>query len=124
MTAKEGFVWFLPVYISLKINETTLLHTNETCTAAEMREILNGHFALAHANFGNDSDITPMNFSVGEWKQKYIQKRGISAISPSDYAPFVYDTIWVYAKALKELIDAGMKVQNVIFKQLINPVHN
>ena len=107
MTAKEGFVWFLPVYISLKINETTLLHTNETCTAAELGDILNGHFALAHANFGNDSDIIPMDFSVGEWKQKYIKQRGISAISPSDYAPFVYDTIWVYAKALKELIDAG-----------------
>lgn len=109
MTAKEGFVWFLPVYISLKLNETNTLQSNETCTASELKEYLNGHFALAQANFGNDGDIISNNMTIGEWKEEYKKARGILKISPTDYSPFVYDTIHVYAKALKQLIDAGNK---------------
>jgi hypothetical protein len=37
-------------------------------------------------------------------------RRGISTLSPSDYAPYVYDAIWVYAKAVMQLIKEGILV--------------
>lgn len=111
MTAKEGFVWILPVYVSLKLNETSLFQSNQSCKVEQLQEVLNGHFALAHANVGNDSDIIPSNITVAEWKSKYIKRRSLKVISPSDYAPFVYDSIWVYAKALEQLIIAGNTIK-------------
>lgn len=111
MTAKEGFVWFLPAYISLKLNdmrnETDSLNNGENCSA-RLSEILEGHFALSYANFGDDDDVIPSNITVNEWKKNYLEERNLTAISPADYAPFVYDTVWVYIKAIKKLMETGM----------------
>jgi Protein tyrosine and serine/threonine kinase/Receptor family ligand binding region len=103
MTAANGYVWFLPVYVSLKLNETSVLYNNDSCTASEMRKVLDNHFAMAHVNFGEDHDILPTGQNISEWKKSYKYVRKINFISPADYAPFVYDTIWVYVKALWEL---------------------
>lgn len=108
MTAKEGFVWFLPVYVTLKLNEKDIRENNEGCTEQELREALHEHFSLAYATIStNDNQLLPNNNTVGEWKKNYIERRGVTSISPSDYAPFVYDGIWVYVKALLKLIEAG-----------------
>ena len=83
------------------------MDSNVSCTASELREALNGHFALSYAAFGNDYDILPTNASVKNWTDEYKIRRGISTLSPSDYAPYVYDAIWVYAKAIMQLIKEG-----------------
>jgi hypothetical protein len=118
MTAENGFVWFLPAYISLKLNETkNEIINNENCSAP-LTKILNGHFALSYANFGNDEDLIPSKINVSQWKKNYLEKRNKTSISPADYAPFVYDTVWVYVKTLKQLMIAGMKLL-ISFIQLI-----
>lgn len=113
MTAKEGFVWFLPAYISLKLNETKN-HTDGLDGMSDcsrfIDNILKDHFALSYANFGNDQDVIPSKITVGQWKKNYLEKRGETSISPADYAPFVYDTVWVYIKTLKKLMHLGEKV--------------
>lgn len=103
MTAKEGYVWFLPVYISLKMNETNITESSD----CSMSKILDGHFALSYANLGSDDEKIPSKITVEEWKENYLKKTNKSEISPADYAPFVYDTIWVYVKTLKKLLNAG-----------------
>lgn len=113
MTAEEGYVWFLPVYVTLKINETIIMNSNVTCTASELRRALQGTMALSYATFGNDDDVLPTNQTVGEWKKDYKQRRNIVSLSPTDYAPYVYDAVWVYGKALIELIKQGK--ENSIF---------
>jgi hypothetical protein len=107
MTAKEGFVWFLPVYVTLKLNEPDIMNNNISCTANELREVLDLHFSLSYANFGNDDDVLASNKTVRKWKEEYKEARNISSISPSDYAPYVYDAIWAYARTLKMLISLG-----------------
>jgi hypothetical protein len=108
MTAKEGYVWILPVYVTIKLNETEIMNNNQSCSASDLREVLKGHFSLSYAILNlNDDDKLPSNKTVRAWKDEYKLARGISTISPSDYAPFVYDAIWVYANTLMQLIAEG-----------------
>ncbi|KAG5675764.1 hypothetical protein PVAND_005641 [Polypedilum vanderplanki] len=104
MTAQNGYVWFLPVFMSIRMNETEVMNNNQSCTAGELKEVLKNHFALSYANFGNDDTILPSNRTVSDWKNEYMRTRNINTISPADYAPFVYDAVWVYAKTLMQLI--------------------
>ena len=90
------------------MNESSVMDSNVSCTASELREALNGHFVLSYAAFGNDNDKIPTNDTVKEWKDEYKKNRKISTLSPSDYAPYVYDAIWVYAKAVMQLIKEGI----------------
>lgn len=83
------------------------MNNNVSCTAAELSAALKGHFALSYATFGSDNDLLPTKSTVGEWKQEYKAKRNITSLSPVDYAPYVYDAIWVYAKAIIQLIKEG-----------------
>lgn len=135
MTLKEGYVWFLPVYskyqshyyldkntpelniigifnifrtVTLKLNEDSVMNNNISCKAEELNEVLKGHLALSYAAFGSDSDVLPTKKTVGEWKDEYTRKRNISTLPYVDYAPYVYDAIWVYAKAIIQLIKEGI----------------
>ncbi|KAL3282262.1 hypothetical protein HHI36_005453 [Cryptolaemus montrouzieri] len=93
MTAKEGYVWFLPIaYNSIQggiIN----------CTAEEMEQAANGYFSMAHAYYGEDDSIMQENMTVREWRKKY------SETSPkmSNYAGYAYDAVWTYALATDKL---------------------
>lgn len=51
MTAKQGYVWFLPVYVSKENNTASNASDNVACTAKEMEEAMNGHFSLSHGEF-------------------------------------------------------------------------
>lgn len=48
MTAKEGFVWFLPVYLSKEKIMLPYSSPTISCSAKEMQEALNGHLSLSH----------------------------------------------------------------------------
>lgn len=51
MTAKQGYVWFLPVYVSKENNTASNATDKVACTAKEMEEAMNGHFSLSHGEF-------------------------------------------------------------------------
>lgn len=126
MTAQNGFVWFLPVYVSMKINDTGLQDVNGSCTEGEMRSAIDGklvrvegsasinvinqpsgHFALSYAPFGNDSDEIEGSQTIAQWKEKYLSETKMNKTQFSDYAGFAYDAIWVYVKALQQMIKEG-----------------
>lgn len=111
MTAQSGFVWFLPVYVSLKINDTGYQDVNGSCTESEMRSALDGHFALSYDPFGNDDEVIEGNQTVKEWKEKYLQGTGMNKTQFVDYAGFAYDAIMVYVKALQQLIKEGKVIR-------------
>ena len=107
MTAQSGYVWFLPVYVSMKINDTLTSGMDEIskdCSEAEVRNAMNFHFALSYASFGDDGDVIEGNQTIKQWKEEYLNG---SQVQFSDYAGFTYDAIWVYARALKQLIYEG-----------------
>lgn len=137
MTAESGYVWFLPVYVSMKIGESfswvaenlfpivkhftfffffCFIHSqnksetrfNRECTEHEILRAMDGHFALSYKSFGLDTDIIDGgNETIAEWKQAYLEKLGSNKTHLADYSTYTYDAIWVYVKALKQLIKEG-----------------
>lgn len=107
MTAEDGFVWFLPVYVSMKMNDTGFQDVNETCSDGEMRSALDRHFAFDYASFGRDSETIAGNQTIAEWKQIYLSRSKQNQTHFADYAGFTYDAIWVYVRALQQLIKEG-----------------
>lgn len=101
MTAQNGYVWFLPIWLQ----KDWLDHfrsNNMSCSSAQIAEMLNGHFSLAHESFADDNAIMQENCTVAEWKEMFRNKT--NAPLDNDYIGFVYDAVWVYAYALDKLI--------------------
>jgi hypothetical protein len=120
MTAANGFVWFLPVYVTLKLNEEKIRSNNVSCTEDELRQVMLNQFSLSYATVSNnDASLLPSNETVGEWKRNYMEMRNIASISPSDYAPYVYDAAWVFAKTLLQLIKESM-YRYLVHKRSLN----
>uniref|UniRef100_A0A1L8DJ23 Putative venus kinase receptor n=1 Tax=Nyssomyia neivai TaxID=330878 RepID=A0A1L8DJ23_9DIPT len=99
MTAKNGYVWFLPVWL-----EKQQIHNNTTdCTVKDLREAFNGHFSLSYAPYGQDDQIiTTLNTSVSEWQGKF--QNVCTTETTYSYTGYTYDAVWVYAYALDRLI--------------------
>lgn len=110
MTSEHGFVWFLPVYVSIKVEEG-LQEINDTCSESEMRGALDLHFALSYSSFGNDSDVIEGNQTIEDWKKSYLEATGQNKTHFADYAGYTYDAIWTYAYALQQLIKEGNGIE-------------
>ncbi|XP_063228981.1 atrial natriuretic peptide receptor 2-like [Bacillus rossius redtenbacheri] len=114
MTARQGYVWFLPLWLTPDWYNTDL-HNNATgedgsaaenisCSTAEMKEAINGHLALTHAYFAPDEELMEEGITVGEWRNMYKEKCQSKKELESTYAGFAYDAVWVYALALNTLM--------------------
>ncbi|XP_059485869.1 receptor-type guanylate cyclase gcy-19-like isoform X2 [Neocloeon triangulifer] len=107
MTSKQGYVWFLPLWLQSRWYDTDHFNKrkNETiqCTTAQMIEAINGHLALTHAYYAPDSDAMQEGMSVGDWKNKYEQKCKSKKVEMSNYGGYAYDAVWTYAYALDKL---------------------
>lgn len=109
MTAKYGYVWFLPIWLSMK-TEGPIKTVNTSCTEEEILEAINGHFSLQHAPYADENAIMQENRTVAEWKLAYEQHCKNSILYnttnkyQSEYAGYAYDAVWVYAFALNQLI--------------------
>lgn len=112
MTAKDGYVWFLPLWLATNWYNTTYYNAvyNETvnCTLPMMIEAANGYFSLSYAFFGPDDSIMQENITVKQWKDKLLKmstsKGSDHPGSLMNYAGYVYDAVWVYALAADKLI--------------------
>ncbi|XP_055386456.1 atrial natriuretic peptide receptor 2-like isoform X2 [Condylostylus longicornis] len=106
MTARHGYVWFLPAWISKVWNgdssSITIDNMNTTCTKEELSEAVNGHFSLTHSAFAPSDSIMIENKTVHEWKENYLKRGGEAHFS--NYAAFAYDAVWVYALAADKLL--------------------
>lgn len=97
MSAKHGYVWFLPIWVT-KDSQGMYASNEINCTRDEIDEMLEGHFSLAHQSYAIDDAIMETSNSVGEWKTSY----GLS--NTSHYGGYAYDAVWVYALALDKLL--------------------
>ncbi|KAH1013429.1 atrial natriuretic peptide receptor 2 [Dendroctonus ponderosae] len=105
MTASEGYVWFLPMWLNSTWYNTDYFNTNKNetvnCTTAEMIKAITGYFSMTHAYYAPDNQTMQENKTVGEWYQTYQHASPPNAMS--DYGGFAYDAVWVYALALDKL---------------------
>ncbi|XP_055710801.1 receptor-type guanylate cyclase Gyc76C-like isoform X2 [Phlebotomus papatasi] len=104
MTAKNGYVWFLPVWLEKRtiLNGKSPLDDLD-CTERDLLEAFNGHFSLSYVPYGkNDQRITNLNTTVQQWHENFKD------ICPSEaaysYVGYTYDAVHVYAYALDKLI--------------------
>ncbi|CAL8112812.1 unnamed protein product [Orchesella dallaii] len=110
MTAREGFVWFLPVWF-LKDWYDTNKHNqydekeNIPCNTTEMIQAINGHLSLQYAYFAPEDHLMQESVNVSQWRNRYDQNCQSKNISTSDYAGYAYDAIWTYAYALDKLLE-------------------
>lgn len=102
MTAKNGYVWFLPIWLQ-KDWSSNATSVNISCTRDEINEMLQGHFSLSHEQFARDDSIMQENRTVSEWKKLYQQMP--HADLSNYYVGFIYDAMWTFAHALETLID-------------------
>lgn len=105
MTARQGYVWFLPKWYSRNWYESILESTEEFegCTVEQMRDALEGHMSLSYQYFGEDNQITPNSTSVAQWNEAYERMVTAMNTTKSEYAGFTYDAVWSYALALDKM---------------------
>ncbi|XP_018331316.1 uncharacterized protein LOC108741146 [Agrilus planipennis] len=116
MTAKQGYVWFLPSWLNATWYNTTYFNEihkeNISCSVENMTDAINGYFSLSSAFFAPNDSIMQENITVGEWRERYAKNSSI--LGASNYAGFAYDAVWVYALALNKLVeDNPMAISNL-----------
>lgn len=100
LTAHDGYVWFVPAWIKDHMNANL---SGINCTRDELKAALTFQFALNYESFGSDGDFVPhLNETVGDWKHRYT--RNVSMDRPSEYAGFVFDAVWTFAKAADQVL--------------------
>uniref|UniRef100_A0A182QRN7 receptor protein-tyrosine kinase n=1 Tax=Anopheles farauti TaxID=69004 RepID=A0A182QRN7_9DIPT len=122
MTAENGYIWFLPVWLSNVWNlssETQGTGSGEqrsppsdgtgssssSCSNSELLRAMNGHFSLSHAPYADDDTRLDVDgTTVRMWKQKYAKNLKNQSYTASDYAGYAYDAVWVYALAFERLL--------------------
>lgn len=108
MSARHGYVWFLPVWLTKNWLNVTTTGRNVSCSDEQLIEVINGHFSLSHAPFASDTSIMQEKKTVHEWRSEYERKCENNSPSKtavqSEYAGFAYDAVWVYALALDKML--------------------
>ncbi|XP_021702675.1 uncharacterized protein LOC5572795 [Aedes aegypti] len=107
MTAENGYIWFLPVWLTnlWNLSNDSPIRSMVRCTRQEMLKAINGHFSLAHAPFADSQrTLDTIEGTVGKWRSDYRETLRRHSYMESDYAGYAYDAVWVYALALDRLI--------------------
>ncbi|EZA52311.1 Insulin receptor [Ooceraea biroi] len=107
MTAVQGYVWFLPLWLRQQWYNTDYynqLGEMVPCTTSEMMKAINGHLGLSHAYFARDDDMMQEGITVRKWRERYENACRAQHQQPSNYAGYAYDAMWTYAYAMDRLI--------------------
>ncbi|XP_058984044.1 atrial natriuretic peptide receptor 2 isoform X2 [Musca domestica] len=99
MTAYQGYVWFLPSWLSKDL-AALAAEGNINCTIAELQKAFEGHFSITHSPFGNNYTVMQENITIKEWIDSYHS----NVKDVSQYTAFAYDAVWVYAKAVDTVL--------------------
>ena len=103
----QGYVWFLPLWLRPDWYDTdyyNALGENTPCTTDEMRNAINGHLGISHANFAPDDSIMQEGITVRQWRDKYENYCRSQKEIISPYAGYAYDAMWTYGFAIDKLL--------------------
>ncbi|XP_012262718.2 uncharacterized protein LOC105689915 isoform X2 [Athalia rosae] len=107
MTAQEGYVWFLPLWLLSRWWDTDLYNKdgeNVSCPTSEMATAVNGYLGISHAYYAPDDAVMQENITVRQWRDRYETQCREQGQAPSDYAGYAYDATWTYAYAMDQLM--------------------
>lgn len=100
-------MWFLPTWLKEDWYDVDLYKTKGEdipCSTVEMKQAINGHFSISHANFAPDNNIMQEGITVRQWRNNYEDFCRSHNQSRSPYAGYAYDAMWVYAYATDKLL--------------------
>lgn len=78
-------MWFLPHWLEKNTTKLLRLAPRDSCTAAALDQMLDGHFSLDQPRYAADAALTESNRSVADWKARYPSANG------SHYGSYAYD---------------------------------
>ena len=59
---------------------------------------------MAYSDYAPDESSMQEGLTVGQWRRRYEEECRDSNTSTSEYASYIYDSVWTYALALDELL--------------------
>ncbi|XP_043673459.1 uncharacterized protein LOC122631609 isoform X2 [Vespula pensylvanica] len=124
MTAVQGYVWFLPLWLRTQWYDTDQYNAQGEqvpCSTIEMTKAINGHLGLSHAYFASDDDIMQEGITVRQWRDRYESFCYLRNQVPSNYAGYAYDAMWTYAYAMDALLKEN---QSYVFQLHSNDTVN
>uniref|UniRef100_A0A158PBE8 Gamma-aminobutyric acid type B receptor subunit 2 n=1 Tax=Angiostrongylus cantonensis TaxID=6313 RepID=A0A158PBE8_ANGCA len=107
----ESYAWILPGYHSMEWMSFGV----ENCTAAEMSEVLEGHFAVEFALVRKDN----RSHVIGGKRAFYIWTE-LQRESPNIWQGYLYDGLWTLAIALSQALGANASFSHVKLLSAIN----
>ncbi|XP_032231213.2 receptor-type guanylate cyclase gcy-2-like [Nematostella vectensis] len=119
MTPQNGYVWFLPFWLTddwwnnkISFNKSSRNFASQKvavpCTVTEMKEFIEGgYFTMSNAFFASANSHVVGGFTVDQWRREYEHIIKTQGYTPSEYASFAYDAVWAYALALDKLFGSN-----------------
>ncbi|XP_014237000.1 receptor-type guanylate cyclase gcy-3-like [Trichogramma pretiosum] len=108
MTAKQNYVWFLPIWLRSNWFDTDYYNSAQgestPCSTAEMKMAINGHLGISHATYAPDDSIMQEGITVRDWRDRYERYCSSQKEVTSPYAGYAYDAMWTYAYAVDALL--------------------
>ncbi|KAF2360714.1 Serine-threonine/tyrosine-protein kinase catalytic domain [Trinorchestia longiramus] len=110
MTARHGYVWFLPPWFTKEwyLKETLNASNAVKCTTRQIMQALDGHLSLGYAYFAPNDVVYHENITVGQWREEYKRFSYSMDDRIPDYAGYTYDAVWTYAFALDRLLTENL----------------
>ncbi|KNC22211.1 hypothetical protein FF38_01889 [Lucilia cuprina] len=116
MTSYNGYVWFLPSWLSKDWNIVSE-ESNHSCTNQELEMAFEGHFSIMHSPFGGNATIMQEHITIEKWLESY----SANVSSVSKYTAFAYDAVWAFALAADKLLHENRgAVENLRSKTVVN----
>lgn len=115
MTAREGYVWFLPAWYSEDWWDVDYYNSppshgdprpqeSTPCTTQNMEYAIDGHFILQKTFSDADDTKVIGDITIGQFKRMYATRVGKADLDGTPFASYVYDAVWVYASALDRVL--------------------
>lgn len=129
MTAKQNYVWFLPDSTAKMWahRKTRSLPNNTHCSETAIDEALEGHFVLSQQFYASDNArVFGNNYTnVGQLKKDILSLNPSSSLlEVPSYVGFVYDSIWVYALALRKCMEMNPECPLDFHFKEVHDMHN
>ncbi|XP_068150223.1 uncharacterized protein [Drosophila tropicalis] len=107
MTQKQDYVWFFPSWVLSDLTSWRG-YIDNSCTASEFYNAIDGHFSVRHFPFGDRKS----QMQEGQFIETWIDTYKSSDEFVSNYAGYTYDAVWTYALAAHKLLQKNKHAVN------------
>lgn len=67
-------------------------------------QAIDGHFYMTYSSYAPNESLMQEGTNVSNWRHRYELQCARFNTSTSEYASYIYDSVWTYALALDKLL--------------------